>query len=93
MPAQRYKEERLDVRRQPDYVTFRWKHPRKSIAACRNPVYLDLDGALLSVRRIYPELPWWLGTDRLDPLSRPVDDWSDKCFLDECERRTELLDT
>ena len=50
-----YKEEWLDVRRQPDHVTFRWKHPRKSIAGCRNPVYLDLDGALLSIRRIYPE--------------------------------------
>jgi len=68
MPAQRYKEERLDVRRQPDYVTFRWKHPRKSIAACRNPVYLDLDGALLSVRRIYPETPVVAG----DRSSRPT---------------------
>jgi hypothetical protein len=38
-----------------EYVTFRWKHPRKSIACCQRRVLLDQgDGWLLSIRRIYP---------------------------------------
>lgn len=55
---------RLDVRspRPPkdeasklDHRTFRWKHARRSLAACRRPVYLDLGGDLLLVGRIYIE--------------------------------------
>lgn len=35
------------------YVSFRWKHPRRSVAACERPVWLDLgDGALLHIGRI-----------------------------------------
>lgn len=39
--------------------TFRWKQPRKSIAACRRPVYLDLGGRgeMLRLARIYPDAP------------------------------------
>jgi len=58
-----YEDERLDVRRPrdprtPGYVTFRWKHPRKSLAACHSRVLLDLGGEqLLRVGRIYPDAP------------------------------------
>jgi competence protein CoiA len=38
------------------YVTFRWKHPRKTIALCNRRVLLDTGtGQLLSVRHIYPD--------------------------------------
>lgn len=55
-----YREERLDVRVRPGdtYATFRWKHPRKSIAICSRPVLLDLgDGRLFRPRRMYPDAP------------------------------------
>jgi len=56
-----YREGRLDLRC-PDagknYRTFRWYHARKSIAACRRRVYLDLgDGLLLRLGRMYPHAP------------------------------------
>jgi competence protein CoiA len=56
--------ERLDIRQpkrhQPDYATFRWRHPRKTIAACKRHVFIDLGadyGALLRLGRLYPEAP------------------------------------
>lgn len=53
--------ERLDVRNQSrgdSYCTFRWKHARRSLAACRQPVYLDRgNGLVLRVGRIYTEAP------------------------------------
>lgn len=53
-----YEYDRLDVRRRKGYVTFRWKHPRKSIAHCHKPVYLDLGyGLVLHLKRIYPAAP------------------------------------
>lgn len=53
-----YTTERLDIRDRGTHHTFRWKHPRKSIATCRLPVYLDLgNGQLLLVRRIHTESP------------------------------------
>jgi hypothetical protein len=58
-----YEDQRLDVRwpqtpRTPGYVTFRWKHPRKSLAACTARVLLDLGGEqLLRVGRIYSDAP------------------------------------
>lgn len=53
-----YEYDRLDIRRKRGYATFRWKHPRKSLAACRKPVYLDLGyGLVLHLKRIYPEAP------------------------------------
>jgi len=40
------------------YVTFRWMHPKKTIAACRKPVCLDLgSGRILRVGRIYTAAP------------------------------------
>jgi competence protein CoiA len=58
--ADAYADDRLSIRRRPgqQYVTFRWKHPRKSVACCARPVLLDLgDGRVLRVRRMYPEAP------------------------------------
>lgn len=40
------------------YRTFRWKHPRKSLMACRRPVLLDVGrGYLLRLGRLFPETP------------------------------------
>jgi competence protein CoiA len=40
------------------YVTFRWMHPRKSVAACQRPVMLDLGGGwVMQVRRFHPQAP------------------------------------
>lgn len=55
-----YAKHRLEVRtpKNKDYVTFRWKHPRKSIAYCQCPTFLDLgDGRLLRVHKIYINAP------------------------------------
>lgn len=35
------------------YRTLRWKHPRKSLAFCRQPVYLDLGRDLFKVGRLH----------------------------------------
>jgi len=49
---------RLDIRQKPDKDTFRWKHPRKSIAFCRRGVYLDIsDDKLFYLYRMYPDAP------------------------------------
>ncbi len=55
-----YCHDRLLVRVKPgtDYVTFRWKQPRRSIVFCRKRVLLDLGrGLVISVRKIYPGPP------------------------------------
>jgi hypothetical protein len=57
-----FTEERIDLRRKPNsdpnYRTFRWKHPRKSIGACRRPVFLDLgDDQILRIGRIHLTTP------------------------------------
>jgi competence protein CoiA len=52
-----YEDGRLNVRQRDGYVTFRWKHPRKSISLCRRPVLLDLGVHLLLVKRIHAEAP------------------------------------
>ncbi|HYK70357.1 MAG TPA: competence protein CoiA family protein [Streptosporangiaceae bacterium] len=39
-------------------ASFRWKHPRKSVAWCRRPALLDLgDGEVLSLQRLYCSRP------------------------------------
>lgn len=66
-----WRDDRLIVRPRSDYVTFRWKHPRKTITACTAPVYLDLGRAhLIRVRKIYPGPPcggWgvWVSRERV----------------------------
>lgn len=53
-----YRQDRLSLRRKDNYFTFRWKHPRVSVAYARRPVYLDLgDRGLLYLRKIYPSAP------------------------------------
>lgn len=59
-----YKTNRLNMRinRNPGkpagYATFRWKHPRKSLTACRARVFLDLDGKqLFLLGKMYPNTP------------------------------------
>jgi competence protein CoiA len=64
--------DRLDLRAKrgrdgSEYWSFRWKHPRRSILACRRPVFLDLGGwsqnydcrfhRLLELKRMYPNAP------------------------------------
>jgi len=53
-----------------NYRTFRWMHPRKTIATCTKPVLLDLGGdGLLFLGRMYPDAPcggWGLLTSRAE---------------------------
>ena len=57
--ADAYRAGRLAVRRRLGdygraYWRLRWKHPRRSLTACRQPVLLDLgDGRLVLLRKIY----------------------------------------
>lgn len=50
--------DRIELRPRDGFVTFRWRHPRRSIAFARAPLFLDLGaGALLHVRKIGTECP------------------------------------
>lgn len=54
---------RLDIRKRSNdlrstYRTFRWKHARKTLAACRRPVYLDLgDERMLRMHKMHSDTP------------------------------------
>jgi competence CoiA-like predicted nuclease len=52
-----YADDRLEIFLKHDHVTFRWKHPRKSLVACRAPVFLDLgvDDEVLRVKELHFE--------------------------------------
>lgn len=57
-----YETDRLNLRKPRNlntagYHTFRWKHARKSIAAARASVYLDLGTNVLKLGKIHPEAP------------------------------------
>jgi competence protein CoiA len=54
-----FEQGRIDLRRKSqDVFTFRWKHPRKSIAVCQRSVLLDLGSrGLLNIGRFYPTAP------------------------------------
>jgi hypothetical protein len=52
-----FAERRLSFTKRDGFWTFRWKHPRKAIAACTKPVYLDIDGAVFRLKKIHPEAP------------------------------------
>jgi competence protein CoiA len=59
------------------YRTFRWQHPRRSILACRRPVFLDLgEGQLLELKKMHQNAPYggwgYLGT---------IDQFLDRCGL------------
>jgi competence protein CoiA len=58
---QPFEARRLIIRRgdTDDYVTFRWKQPRRSIAACDRTVLLDLgEGLVLRIKKLYPRRPF-----------------------------------
>lgn len=66
-------EGRLSIRRRGGYVSFRWKHPRKSVANCRRSVLLDLGGGqLLQLKRIHTEAPCG-GWGHLQPKADFID--------------------
>lgn len=76
---------RLDIRSPAEscsdtYVTFRWKHARVSLAACRQPIYLDLGSELLHVGRIYPDSPvggfgWlWTRQEVIDCINADIEE-------------------
>jgi len=68
-----YAAERLTLNPRATWVGFRWKHPRKSIASCRRPVFLDLDGVrLLQVRKFYQSerFAGWGTVTRADDFRR-----------------------
>ena len=47
-------EDRLSVRPRGDYVVFRWKHPRKTLALCAAPVFIDLGwGDILEIKKVH----------------------------------------
>lgn len=57
-----YAEGRIELRRKPqrapNWRSFRWKQPRKSIAACNRPSFLHLaDGMVLALGKLFPAAP------------------------------------
>lgn len=48
---------RIDLTRKAFGFTFRWRHPRKSIAYCRRPVFLDLGTELLHMQKMHLDRP------------------------------------
>ncbi|MDP1709175.1 MAG: competence protein CoiA family protein [Gammaproteobacteria bacterium] len=53
-----YKKDRFNLRPRGDYYSFRWKHPRKSVAYTTAPARLDLGGGkVLNVRRMSKNTP------------------------------------
>lgn len=56
-----YETQRLTLRRgnSADYVSFRWKHLRRSVLSCNRTVLLDLgEGLLLRIKKLYPGPPY-----------------------------------
>lgn len=51
--AEPYENDQILFDEKSNYVTFRWKHPRKSIAHARCKILLDLGNELFDVRKIY----------------------------------------
>lgn len=49
--------DRLILRPRGEYVSFRWKHPRKHYAACACPVYIDLSRRILRLRALHLNQP------------------------------------
>lgn len=69
-----YSDDRLILADKDSYITFRWKHPLKSLISAKKAVYLDLDGYwLLELRKMYGESPcggWGLPVSRQEFLER-----------------------
>lgn len=53
-----YEKKRLDLRNNGKYHSFRWKHPRKSIAYTTSPTRLDLgNGKVFDLKKMSQETP------------------------------------
>jgi hypothetical protein len=53
-----FSKDRFDLRPGNNRCTFRWKHPRKSIAFAKCPVRLDLGGGkIFQLKKMYPDPP------------------------------------
>ena len=53
-----YEAKRLELRPRGDYLSFRWKHPKKTIAHVTSPVRLDLgSGKVFVLRKMSKETP------------------------------------
>jgi len=53
-----YFKDRFDIRYKGEKTTFRWKHPRKSIAYAKKSVYLDLgEGNIFHLFKMYKDSP------------------------------------
>lgn len=53
-----YDSDRLNLRNRGSYYSFRWKHPRKSVAYTSAPTRLDIgDGQVLELRKMSQETP------------------------------------
>jgi hypothetical protein len=46
---------RIVIRDRGDFLTFRWKHGRKTISYCNGIVYLDLGDCVFQVKKFYAE--------------------------------------
>lgn len=67
---------RLTMRDKGNYVTFQWKHPRKTLSACSKPIYLDLDGQhILGVAKLYTDQPRFGGWGFLTTRKQLVTSW------------------
>lgn len=52
------REGRFHLRPRGEFFSFRWLHARKTIASCRRPCFLDLDGEhMLDLRKFSPAAP------------------------------------
>ena len=47
----------LRIRNHVSYVTFRWKYPHKTWWYAQRPLFFDIGGRLIEVRRIYRDVP------------------------------------
>lgn len=52
-----FKADRIDFRVKDGYWSFRWKHPRKSLAFANSLVYLDIGSHLFLMKKMYDETP------------------------------------
>lgn len=62
--------EKISIRRKDGFVTFRWKHPKKTLWFVRKPLYLDLGGnRVLLIKKLHQKTPcggWGFVMDRED---------------------------
>ena len=48
----------MDIRNRGNYVSFRWKHPRKSFFWAEKPIFIDLgEQMILQIKKVHPVIP------------------------------------